>query len=110
MHVELALSLIDASHECDPVVLPNPIRLDANGEGGDAGVDRYEMHKSALTVRDYLGDTPLHCLCGHVRGGSPGLCRAVMASARDYGDGGKGGGEGGGGCDDEMEGEGETYA
>lgn len=80
-HIEVAQMLIDASHECEPVILPNPVRLDSNGEGGD---EMYKMHMSVLTVRDYLGDTPLHNLCGHMRSACPHLVQLILSSASDF--------------------------
>eukprot|EP00567_Pseudictyota_dubia_P002541 CAMPEP_0197465462 /NCGR_PEP_ID=MMETSP1175-20131217/64553_1 /TAXON_ID=1003142 /ORGANISM="Triceratium dubium, Strain CCMP147" /LENGTH=511 /DNA_ID=CAMNT_0043001479 /DNA_START=5 /DNA_END=1540 /DNA_ORIENTATION=+ len=79
-HVEVAQMLIDASHECEPVILPNPVRLDSNGEGES---EMYKMHMSVLTVRDYLGDTPLHNLCGHMRSACPYLVQLILSSASD---------------------------
>ena len=82
--VEVAAYLISASHHrSDPVVLPDPMRVGSDGSDANAWDVRYRLHTSALTVRDYLGDTPLHCLCGHPRTASAGLVRLILDSASD---------------------------
>jgi len=43
------------------------------------------LHNSVLTVQDVYGDTPLHCLCGNLHGGSAELTRLVLQNTADYG-------------------------
>uniref|UniRef100_A0A6U6H910 Uncharacterized protein n=1 Tax=Odontella aurita TaxID=265563 RepID=A0A6U6H910_9STRA len=81
-HIKVARALINSSHECEPVILPRPEGLDSNGEGRD---EMYQVHMSVLTVQDYLGNTPLHNLCGHMRSACPRLARLILSSASDSG-------------------------
>lgn len=73
-HIEVAQMLINLSHEIEPVILPNPVTL-GDGEGFDM-----VMHMSILTVKDYLGDTVLHNLCGHMRSACPHLVQLILSS------------------------------
>eukprot|EP00978_Attheya_sp_CCMP212_P033308 scaffold133788_cov55-Attheya_sp.AAC.3 len=51
---ELCRMMIDASHTGETRLIP-----DAYWEGEE----RYSLHSSILTIRNRMGNTPLHCLC-----------------------------------------------